>query len=204
MRLFHKIIVTLYSEIYSMKKYLVIIFVLCLVACSPTRKDIIENLIEEEMRQTLVNPDDYEVIDTKIDSAFSPIEEPELLDKINRLGRNINKLNTLDPESEEAKLYQKKIQQDGDDIVYLVSRPVDFIGLKAIQTYTTKNNDGVLITEQVVHIFDKELSKIVRSYYMEDWKKNIEGAETIRKQIKESIEKNKELIENIPENNTNK
>jgi len=187
-----------------MKKYLVFLSAFLLLACTPTREDIIENLIEEEMRQTLVNPDDYEVIETQVDSAFSPIEEPELLDKINRLGRNINKLNTLDSESEEAKLYQKKIQQDGDDIVYLVSRPVDFIGLKAIQTYRTQNKDGEIITEKVVYIFDKELTKIVRTYYIDDWVNSIEGAETIRKQIKESIEKNKELIENIPDSIKNK
>lgn len=174
------------------------------MACTPTREEIIENLIEEEMKQTLVNPEDYEVIETKVDSAFSPNEEPELLDKINRLGRNINKLNSLDPESEEAKLYQKKIQQDGDDIVYLVSRPTDFIGLKATQTYRTRNKDGVTIVEEVVHIFDKKLTKIVRSYYKEDWDNSIAGAEAIRNQIKESIEKNKEQIESIPNTIKNK
>lgn len=187
-----------------MKKYLLFISVIFLMACTPTREEIIENLIEEEMKQTLVNPGDYEVIETKVDSAFSPNEEPELLDKINRLGRNINKLNSLDPESEEAKLYQKKIQQDGDDIVYLVSRPIDFIGLKATQTYRTRNKDGVIITEQVVHIFDKKLTRIVRSYYKEDWDNSIAGAEAIRNQIKESIEKNKEQIESIPNTIKNK
>ena len=61
-----------------MKKYLLFISVIFLMACTPTREEIIENLIEEEMKQTLVNPEDYEVIETKVDSAFSPNEEPEL------------------------------------------------------------------------------------------------------------------------------
>ena len=55
-------------------------------SCSKTPEDKANVLIKEEMSKTLYNPDTYEAIETKIDSAFAPIDDPNFFALVADLG----------------------------------------------------------------------------------------------------------------------
>ena len=49
-----------------------------LASCTETMEDKAEVLIEKEMKNTLHNPDTYDALETKVDSAFAPDDNPEV------------------------------------------------------------------------------------------------------------------------------
>lgn len=62
-------------------KSLVFIFVtFFLLSCNLSKEDAAESLIAKAVKNNLVLPDSYDPIETKLDSAFSPIDDPELID----------------------------------------------------------------------------------------------------------------------------
>lgn len=72
----------------SMKNglYLVIITFL-LVACGQSKEKKAEALIKKDLRTILHKPETYRAIETNVDSAFSPYDNPELFKELEKLGK---------------------------------------------------------------------------------------------------------------------
>ena len=71
---------------------LVLLSVLCLLSCNISKEDKAKSLIAEEVKKTLISPDSYDPIETKIDSAFSPIDDPHLIAYCMEVGELAKKL----------------------------------------------------------------------------------------------------------------
>ena len=54
-------------------------------ACSQTPKDRAEEMLEKAVKTILYDPDSYEKQETVLDSAFAPLDSPELMDKVEKI-----------------------------------------------------------------------------------------------------------------------
>ena len=62
-----------------MKKVLYLILVLIvLAACSQSPEQKAEVLIKDSLKKSLYKPDTYKPVDTKVDSAFTPYDDPKV------------------------------------------------------------------------------------------------------------------------------
>lgn len=71
-----------------MKKffYLALVAVM-MVACSQSQKQKADVLIKESLNKTLYKPETYKPVDTKVDSAFAPYDNPKLFEALIELGK---------------------------------------------------------------------------------------------------------------------
>ena len=78
-----------------MKKLLVISLCVLAVACTKTPEQKAEALIKDAMCKSLVLPETYQVVETQLDSAYTPIHDPEFVSKVlemNKIGLEIDEL----------------------------------------------------------------------------------------------------------------
>lgn len=60
-----------------MKKFFYFAFsTLVLVACSQSQEQKAEVLIKESLKKSLYKPETYKPVETKVDSAFAPYDDP--------------------------------------------------------------------------------------------------------------------------------
>lgn len=87
-----------------MKKffYLAVVAVI-IVSCSQSQEQKAETLIKESLKKSLYKPETYNPIETTVDSAFAPYDDPEFFAELAKLGK-IN----LDYEDMELKAKQAK------------------------------------------------------------------------------------------------
>ena len=87
-----------------MKKffYLAVVAVI-IVSCSQSQEQKAETLIKESLKKSLYKPETYNPIETTVDSAFAPYDDPEFFVELAKLGK-IN----LDYEDMELKAKQAK------------------------------------------------------------------------------------------------
>ena len=74
-----------------------------LSACSETLNDKAEELIEKDMKQTLVNPSSYDGVETKTDSAFAPYDDPQIFSLFVDIARENVSINTIEQSIAELK-----------------------------------------------------------------------------------------------------
>ncbi len=66
-----------------MKNYLYLaLLAIVVVACGQSHEKKAEALIKEELKKTLYKPETYKPVDTKVDSAFAPYDDPALFEEI--------------------------------------------------------------------------------------------------------------------------
>lgn len=87
-----------------MKKIISIaLLAMLLVACSQSPEKKAEALIKESLMKSLYLPDTYEPIDTKVDSAFSPYDDPEFFKELVKIGEMSEEYDELDEKAKDAK-----------------------------------------------------------------------------------------------------
>ena len=90
-----------------MKKVLYLILVLIvLAACSQSPEQKAEVLIKDSLKKSLYKPDTYKPVDTKVDSAFTPYDDPKVIEEVNNFISLTNDAMSLE---EEIKKYKKKM-----------------------------------------------------------------------------------------------
>lgn len=63
----------------------IIAIVICIVSsCSKSPEEKIKDLVSVEIKKNLYIPDSYDLADIKVDSAFIPLDSPELFEYINQ------------------------------------------------------------------------------------------------------------------------
>ena len=66
-----------------MKNYLYLaLLAIVVVDCGQSHEKKAEALIKEELKKTLYKPETYKPVDTKVDSAFAPYDDPALFEEI--------------------------------------------------------------------------------------------------------------------------
>lgn len=65
-----------------MKKVSVLALLLVLLVSCSSNEDKANRLIKKEMKKTLFIADSYEPVETQLDSAFAPFDNPELFERM--------------------------------------------------------------------------------------------------------------------------
>ena len=78
-------------------------FVLILSSCSKSPEEKANELIKTELRKSLFKPDTYNPIETKLDSAFTPYDDPVLFEKMTELVNLGVEIQGLDHDLKQAK-----------------------------------------------------------------------------------------------------
>ena len=76
---------------------------LVLCSCSQSTEDKVNSLIKDEMNKTLVKIKTYEPVETKIDSAYTPLDAPEFLNTLKEIVNEAQEAEVLTREVELAK-----------------------------------------------------------------------------------------------------
>ena len=74
-----------------------------MVACSQSKEQKAEALIKETLKKSLYKPETYKPIETKVDSAFTPYDDPEFFKELAELGKMNSEYKDLEEEAKHAK-----------------------------------------------------------------------------------------------------
>lgn len=70
--------------------------------------------------------------------------------------------------AQNKKKAEKKVQKLVDELKAMINKEQQFIGFKARHRYRANNNAGQTVFGEMKYLFDKDMSKIVASYDMDD------------------------------------
>ena len=83
--------------------YLFALFAIVLVACGQSQEQKAEALIKESLKKSLYKPDTYKPVETKVDSAFAPYDDPALFEVLAALGQMNSEFADLEEKAKHAK-----------------------------------------------------------------------------------------------------
>lgn len=87
-----------------MKKFFYLAFgALVLVACSQSQEQKAEVLIKESLKKSLYKPETYKPVETKMDSAFAPYDDPAFFEELAELGKMNSEYEELEEKAKRAK-----------------------------------------------------------------------------------------------------
>ncbi len=92
-----------------------------------------------------------------------------------------DKKNKYDKNVQNKKRAEIEIKKLGEELKKIIGRGRQFIGFKALHRFRANNNAGQTVFGEKMYLFDKELSKIVTTYDIEDEYRDM--LQTIYKQI---------------------
>lgn len=81
---------------------IILVSTIFLISCNTSKEDKVNGLIAEGVKKTLIFPDSYDPIETKIDSAFSPVDDPEFIDLCVKIGEMATDIMQYEAEMEQA------------------------------------------------------------------------------------------------------
>lgn len=87
-----------------MKKifYLALVTVV-IAACGQSQEQKAEALIKESLKKSLYKPETYKPVETKVDSAFAPYDDPEFFEELAELGKMNSEFVELEEKAKHAK-----------------------------------------------------------------------------------------------------
>ena len=87
-----------------MKKILSSIFVaIVMVSCNQSPEQKAESLIKESLKKSLYKPETYKPVETKVDSAFAPYDDPVFFEELAELGKMNSEYEELEEKAKLAK-----------------------------------------------------------------------------------------------------
>lgn len=87
-----------------MKKifYLALVAIV-MVACGQSQEQKAEYLIKESLKKSLYKPETYKPVETKVDSAFAPYDDPAFFEELAELGKMNSEYEELESKAKHAK-----------------------------------------------------------------------------------------------------
>ena len=87
-----------------MKKifYLALVAIV-MVACGQSLEQKAEYLIKESLKKSLYKPETYKPVETKVDSAFAPYDDPAFFEELAELGKMNSEYEELESKAKHAK-----------------------------------------------------------------------------------------------------
>ena len=87
-----------------MKKCIYLLFLTVIaVACSQSQEKEAEALIKESLKKTLYKPETYKPVETKVDSAFAPYDDPAFFEELAKLVQMNSEYDDLKEKAKDAK-----------------------------------------------------------------------------------------------------
>lgn len=74
-----------------------------MMACAQSKEQKAEALIKETLKKSLYKPETYKPIETKLDSAFAPYDDPEFFKELVELGKMNSEYQDLEKKAKYAK-----------------------------------------------------------------------------------------------------
>ncbi len=74
-----------------------------MVACGQSQEQKAEALIKESLKKSLYKPETYKPVETKVDSAFAPYDDPALFEELAELGKMNSEYEELKSKAKRAK-----------------------------------------------------------------------------------------------------
>lgn len=137
-----------------MKKIMVFILaIMTIMSCSQSQEDKVNALIQKSVKKSLSNPESYLPIETVVDSAFAPFDNPSFYEKT----LEICKLSI----EEYSDSLSERIQECGQELIDMMGSEYCFIGYKVTHTFDV---EGVYQNNTRVFILDKDMTSIVAEY----------------------------------------
>lgn len=87
-----------------MEKIINLLFVaVIMIACSQSPEQKAEALVKESLKKTLYKPETYKAVETKVDSAFAPYDDPAFFEELAELGKMNDEYAELEEKAKSAK-----------------------------------------------------------------------------------------------------
>ena len=87
-----------------MKKIFYFAFIaVVMVACGQSQEQKAEALIKESLKKSLYKPETYKPVETKVDSAFAPYDDPAFFEELAELGKTNSEYADLEEKAKRAK-----------------------------------------------------------------------------------------------------
>jgi len=177
-------------------------FITLYVSCAKSPEDKANTLIKENMKKVLYHAETYDPVETLIDSAFTPFDDPVFYEKtvkfcklgiaIDEYDRNMKNAKSsmyiwsgpyqttfgrneyreakeeYDENAKKKTNAEKKVKTLVDELKAMLDKEQMFIGFKVRHRYRANNNAGQTVFGEMKYILDKDMSKIVASYDMDN------------------------------------
>lgn len=85
------------------KVFYSVLFALILVACGQSPEQKAESLIKESLKKSLYKPETYKPVETKVDSAFAPYDDPAFFEVLAELAKLNVEYEELEEKAKHAK-----------------------------------------------------------------------------------------------------
>jgi len=140
-----------------MKKLVLFGFVIaCMMSCGQSSDEKAQALIRKSMEKSLVHPESYEALNTVVDSAFAPFDDPAFFNKTLEICKiNIEELNDS---------LTSAVWRHGQELLGLMGDEYRFIGFKVTHDYNAQDEEGETFTGEKVYIIDKDMKTILAEY----------------------------------------
>ena len=87
-----------------MKNFLLLALVaVIMIGCGQSQEQKAEALIKESLKKSLYKPETYKPVETKVDSAFAPYDDPAFFEELAELGKMNNEYAELEKKAKRAK-----------------------------------------------------------------------------------------------------
>lgn len=130
--------------------------VISILSCSQSPQNEVNALIRKNVEKTLSHPESYEALQTVVDSAFAPFDDPAFFEKT----LEICKMNI----EEESDSLAAKIAERGQELIAMMGTEYRFIGYKVTHNYSARDDEGVTFTGEKVYIMDKDMKNVLAEY----------------------------------------
>lgn len=151
------------------------------VACTSTPEDKVNDLLAKAVKKTLFDPESYELRETVLDSAFAPMDSPDLMQKVQRLHEDKEQIAQMQHEldsllrtgaakaqinefSTQMEDITQRIQRESLDLAEYLRSPRTFIGFRAFHTYRAKIHSAEPEVGTVVAYLDPDLLIVQQLY----------------------------------------
>jgi hypothetical protein len=164
---------------------------LSVISCSQPSENKVDTLIQESVKKSLSHPESYLAIETVVDSAFAPFDDPVFYEKTLEISKMT--LESLDyvrkaqeasrdvkskghvhmSDSAEAisNLYNRKvdslsakIQEKGRKLMDMMGTEYRFIGFKVTHVYSVEDDGENATIRKRIFIMDDKLTKSLAEY----------------------------------------
>ena len=165
---------------------------LSVMSCSqPSAENKVETYIQESIKKSLTHPESYLAIETVVDSAFAPFDDPvfyektleiskmtlESLDYVrkaqeaNRDVKSKGHVHMSDSAEAISNLYNRKvdslsarIQEKGRKLMEMTGTEYRFIGFKVMHVYSAEDDGGNTTIKKRIFIVDDKWTKSLAEY----------------------------------------
>ncbi len=128
------------------------------VACSQSPEQKAEALVKDSLKKTLFKPDTYKPVDTKLDSAYAPYDDPAFYKDLVELGGLNSEYEDLEEDVKQAK-FSMALYGDSRHLTSLSKHEYEEAKIKyeeANEKIENLRKKGIKLTEKIVALLKEE------------------------------------------------